>query len=283
MIVCLNGKFVDAKNAKISAFDPGFLYGDAVYETMRTYKGKPWQIDLHLKRLQGSLKIAKIRSPWSMKELAVLVLKLIQKNRYSESRIRLMVSRGVNATKGVVFQPTSVKLPTLFITCYPISLWRPGPVTTGSCVFFHVERSFPEVKTTSIFPLMMARMDADSRGAVDALLVDRDDFIYEGAISNVFVVKNDVLITPDKNILKGTMRDFILKLARKFCPCRIEFRAFTKRDFFSADEVFLTNAPRGIIAIHMVEERKICQTSHAPGPFTSQLKKVFDQYIHERF
>lgn len=285
MITCLNGKFVDSRKVKISPFDHGFLYGDSVYETMRTYKGKPWQIDLHLKRLQGSLKIAQIRLPWSIPELRQLVLKLIEKNGYPESRIRLMISRGESQTKGAVFRPESAQAPTLFITCYPLPVWRSSPVATGKCVFFNVERSFPDVKTTSLFPLVLARMYADSCGAVDALLVDYEGRIYEGAVSNVFIVQNGIIVTPDTNILKGTMRDFVLKLAGKFYP--IKFRNLTKRDFFHADEVFLTNAPRGIIAVTNIEGReiggKLPRTSRKFYPVAAHLKQLFDQYIDEHF
>lgn len=276
MIICLNGKFVDARKVKISPFDHGFLYGDGVYETMRTYKGKPWQIDLHLKRLQSSLKTAQIRLPWTMRELRQLVLKLIEKNHYPESRIRLMISRGESSTKGAVFHPESAQTSTLFITCYPLPVWQSESVATGKCVFFDVERSFPDVKTTSLFPLVLARMYADAQGAMDALLVDRNGNIYEGAVSNVLVVKRGVIVTPDANILKGTMRDFVLKLAKKFYP--IEYRVLTKRDFFHADEVFLTNAPRGIIAVTDIEGRKIGERNVA-----AHLKQLFDQYIDEHF
>lgn len=285
MIVCLNGKFVDARKVKISPFDHGFLYGDSVYETMRTYKGRPWQIDLHLKRLVHSLKVAQIRLPRLIPELRQLVLKLIEKNGYPESRIRLMISRGESLTKGAVFHFESAQVSTLFMTCYPLPVWKSFPVATGKCVFFNVERSYPDVKTTSLFPLVLARMYADSRGAVDALLVDHEGRIYEGAVSNVFIVQNGIVVTPDENILKGTMRDFVLKLAGKFYP--IKFWNLTKRDFFHADEVFLTNAPRGIIAVTDIEGRKIGgKLSGKSGkfyPVTTHLKEIFDQYIDEKF
>lgn len=290
MIVCLNGKFADVRKARISPLDHGFLYGDAVYETMRTYKGKPWQIDLHLNRLAHSLKIAQIRLPWAISGLRRMILKLIEKNGYPEARIRLMISRGESLTGGAVFHPESAQAPTLFITCYSLPVWRPFPVATGKCVFFDVERSFPGVKTTSLFPLVLARMFADKCGVVDALLVDRDGRIYEGAVSNVFVVKSGKIITPDTNILKGTMRDFVLKLARTFYP--IEYRVLTKRDIFHADEVFLTNAPRGIIAITDIEGRKIgggkidgklSGKSEKCYPVAARLKQFFDRYIDENF
>lgn len=279
MIVFLNGKYVDEQEAKISIFDQGFLYGDGVYETMRTYRGSLWRVDQHMKRLEKSMRLAGIALPYSYARLIDQVKTVIQKNKLKEARVRVMITRGVSASKGAKFAPNMQGKVTICITSYPL------PVFTGkvmlpevSVAFFPVERSFPTIKTTSMFPLVMARMHALQGGLFDTLLVDRDGYVSEGAVSNIFVVKKGVLYTPKAGMLQGVTRDAILRIARglvrKKKLKKIVYCYFKRSFVLSADEVFLTNAPSGVVSVVKVGERKI-----GSGHSGTVTKTIFSSFI----
>ncbi len=281
MFVSFNGKILDERRVAISPFDHGFLYGDGVYETMRTYKGNLFQFDVHAKRLFASLKCAKIQVSWSVKDLRGMVERLIAKNGFMEARVRVMVSRGVSVTKGAKFHPSVVSRPTLLIVAYLLPAWNAEVARQpkfGKGIFFEVERNFPEVKTTSIFPLVLARLAADKAQAADALLVNRDGMILEAATSNVFVVRDGVLITARDGVLSGTMRDMILKLAKKK-RVRVEFRPCTREEILSADEVFLTNAPRGITILTHIGAKKIGRGKVTHSSVATSLQHAFVDFI----
>lgn len=277
MIVFLNGKYVNESEAKVSIFDQGFLYGDGVYETMRTYKGKLWQVDAHMKRLEKSMQVAGMKLPYAYARLIDQVKMVILKNKFREARVRVMITRGVSASKGARFAPNVAGKITVCITCYAL------PVFTGKeklnevgVEFFPVERAFPTVKTTSLFPLVMARKYGLEQGLFDVLLVDRGGYVSEGAVSNVFVVKRGVLYTTRKGILLGVTRDAVLKEARKLVKQKvlkkIVYCYFKKPFVRSADEVFLTNAPSGVVSVTRIGERKI--GSGRAGVITKKIQEM---------
>lgn len=271
MIVFLNGKYVDEKEARVSVFDQGFLYGDGVYETMRTYRRKLWKVDLHMKRLEKSLAIAGVSLPYAGARLIDQIKLLIRKNGFREARVRVMITRGMSESKGARFAPSGMdadqKLKvaakaTVCIICYPLPIFT-GRAKLGevSVDFFPVERAFPTVKTMSLFPLVMARMYALRNRLYDVLLVDREGYVSEGAVNNIFVVKRGVLYTPRKGILMGVARDAVLRVARRLVKQKklkkIVYCFFKKSFVRSADEVFLSNAPSGVVAVTKVSGKAV--------------------------
>lgn len=257
MIVFLNNKYIPEQEAKISVFDQGLLYGDGVYETMRTYRGVLWKPDVHMKRLEKSMRVAGMVLPYSYARLIDQIKAVIRKNGYKEARVRVMITRGLSASKGARFAPGASGKVTVCVTCYPL------PIFTGKAAlsevnveFFPVERAFPTVKTTSMFPLVMARMHALQQGLFDVLLVDREGYVSEGAVSNLFVIRRGVLYTPKAGVLPGITRDAVLKIARRLVRQKvlrkIVYGYFKKSFVRSADEVFLTNAPSGVVAVTRV-------------------------------
>lgn len=263
MIVFLNGKYIDEREAKISVFDQGFLYGDGVYETMRTYRGSLWHVDTHMKRLEKSLAVAGIALPYSVARLIDQARMVIRKNGYKEARVRVMVTRGPSASKGARFAPVRAGKASVCILSYPIPIFDIKKVSLSEVTagFYPVERSFPSVKTTSMFPLVMARMYGLQNDFFDTLLVDREGYVSEGAVSNVFVVKKGVLYTPRAGMLPGVTRDSVLRIARGLVRQKklkkIVYCYFKRSFVLHADEVFLTNAPSGVVSVVRVGERKI--------------------------
>lgn len=263
MIVYIDGKFVKAKSAKISVFDPAFLYGDGIFETLRTCNGKIWQMQEHLERLYESAHMRGWKLPWKAKRLAELIEKTLQKNNFKESRIRVTISPGL-------------KQPTLFIWVQPLekipeTIYKKGV----SAITFPLERPFPQMKTTSMQPLIIARAEMMAKKAFDALLINRKGNVTEGTWANIFIVKKKLLITPRLGVLLGTTRSTILKIARKLF--RIKQRDITRRELINADECFLTNAPKGIIPVVRIDGEKI-GTGH-PGPITKHLIQEFEKKI----
>ncbi len=269
---------MDARRAKISVFDHGFLYGDGVYETMRTYRGELLFLDIHLKRLRESLRIAKISWSFSDAEIIGMVSKLIRKNNFREARVRLMVTRGASKTRGAAFRADVSGQPTVVMTMYTLPFWKPDSIHVGRAVLFPLDRTFPKVKTTSLFSLVLARQYAIEHDSDDALLVNHEGKITEGAVSNFFIVKKGVIVTPplSDGILPGTMREILVKIFKK---SRLKFseQSLFAKDIFSADEIFMTNAPRGISAVVSVDGKKI--GNGKIGSLTAEIQEKFQEYI----
>ncbi len=274
MRVCLNGKFVKEENAKVSVFDNGFLYGDGVYDTLRTYGGKVFGIERHVERLERSAKRMKIKLPFKKKEIGEMVLKLVDKNKFKESRIRITVTRGVGS-KGF----SECKNPTLLIQSVELKPELKSVYEKGvDVITVKLERMAPEAKTTSLLPMILAHQEMDRLDVFEAFYVDCRDFVTEGTITNLFIIKNGVLITPKKNVLEGMTRLIILKLAGD-CDLKVAERNVKRCALYEADEVFITNAPRKIIPVKKIDGIKVADGK--VGENTKKLMKAFDEYIQK--
>lgn len=263
MVVFLNGKFVNARDAKIPIFDPGFLYGDGIFETLRTYRGKLWQVSEHIERLFESARMRGWKLSWTSQELASAIEKTVARNHFPESRVRITITPGV-------------KQPTLFIWAQPLERLPARAYQKGvSAITFPLERPFPQMKTTSMQPLLIARNEMFRKRSYEALLINHKGYITEGTWTNVFIVRKKTLITPRLGVLLGTTRDTVLKLAKTLF--RIKLRDITRRELMSADECFLTNAPKGIVPVVRVDGEKI--GTGRVGPVTKHLMEEFDKKV----
>lgn len=284
----MNGRFINAKDAKVSIFDPGFLYGDGIFETLRTYKGEIWQIEKHLMRLYESARMRGWKLSWSPKELAEIVQKTLRRNNYPESRVRITITPGIKqpvlrshsgavslrraGDHGAVIKHMR---PTLFVWVQPLEKLPAAIYERGvSAITFPLERPFPQMKTTSLQPLLIARSEMLKKHAFDALLINHKGNITEGTWTNVFIVKKKMLMTPRLGVLFGTTRDTILKVARPLL--RVKLRDITRRELMRADECFLSNAPKGIVPVVKVDGEKIGSGSR--GPVTKHLQEEFEKF-----
>lgn len=263
MIVYLNGKFINARDAKIPIFDPGFLYGDGIFETLRTYRGKIWQMEEHLERLYESAKMRGWKLHLKPEQIAQAIEKTVAKNDFKESRVRITITPGVQT-------------PTLFIWCQPLEKLPKKVYSRGvSAITFPLERPFPQMKTTSMQPLLIARAEMAKKRAFEALLINCKGYITEGTWTNVFIVRKKKIITPRLGVLLGTTRSTVLKLAKPLL--RVKFKDISRRELLNADECFVTNAPKGIVPIVRVDNEKI--GTGRVGPITKHLMKEFDKKI----
>jgi branched-chain amino acid aminotransferase len=272
MYVVLNGKFVEAGKAFVPVADHGFLFGDGIYETLRTYGGRVWQINEHLKRLEASAKMLKIGLPWGRGKIAGWVEGLVKKNGFKESRIRVTVTRGRN---GTVF--TDSKKPTLLIQSVELKAQPPAVYAKGvDAITVKMKRTLPLAKTISLLPMVLAWQELARRKAYEAIYTDERGRVLEGTITNIFMVKKGITVTPKSGILKGTTRQAVMKAARG-AGISIKQRDFTVRSLRGADEVFITNAPRGIIPVRSVDGVRIGKGR--PGPVTEKITEAFEKLI----
>lgn len=277
MVVYLNGKFLDPRDAKISVFDHGFLFGDGIFETLRAHNGRVWQMEEHLERLYESSKMRGWKLSWTPKEMAEVIGKAVKKFGTGDARIRVTITPG--APVHVSGSTKAAKNPTLFIWVFPLEKLPPAFFRRGvAAITFPLERPFPQMKTTSMQPLLVARAEAARKRAFEALLINRRGEITEGTWTNVFIVKKKRLITPRLGVLPGTTRNMIVKLARPLL--RVKMRSFTRRELMNADECFVTNAPKGMVPIVKVDGEKI--GTGRVGPVTKHLMEVFEKKVMRR-
>lgn len=266
MVVYLNGKFVNARDAKVSVFDPGFLYGDGIFETLRTYQGKLLHTEEHLRRLYESAKMRGWKLSWTASELDYALEKTVARNGFSQSRVRIMITPGI-------------KQPTLFIWVAPLDRLPTSAYERGvSAITFPLERAFPQMKTTSMQNLLIARAEMFKKRAFEALLINRKGYITEGTWTNIFIVKKKIVLTPRIGVLLGTTRDIVLKIARPLF--RIKQRDITHRELLHADECFLTNSTKGIVPVIKIDAEKI--GTGRPGPVTRHLREELIKRYEQR-
>ncbi|NQU17544.1 MAG: aminotransferase class IV [Candidatus Saganbacteria bacterium] len=246
MYTYINGKIT--KKTDISIFDRGFLYGDGAFESLRTYKGIPFLLDQHLKRLSETCIILKIPPP---KDIFNIINKLMRKNHLKEAYIKIIVTRGESKEHGLSPKKASGK-PTLIIICKKI---KDLPINTlcKAIVYKKPRTSWigSRLKTLNYLENILAKIAADKALANEALFQDEKGNILEGTVSNVFIVKNGVLITSPLSmpILPGVTRNYIIKLAKKL-KIKVFEKNFKKKDLKTADESFITSSGPGIIPIN---------------------------------
>lgn len=262
MHVVLNGKFKEQKKAVISVTDNGFLYGDAIYETMRTKDGDVWLFGKHIKRLKKSAKAVGMKVPYATKEIRRMIEALIKKNKLKEARIRITLSRGSN---GIDFGPA--KRPTFLVQAEPIVLPSENLYKNGiSVVTYPIERPMPKVKSTSMLPTIAAYRYALKKNAFEAVLVDHRGRISECSMSNIFFVRKGKLITPKKYVLEGTVRNLIIKKGRA------KRTMIKERDLSKMDECFITSTIKGILPVTKINGKKVGDGN--VGPVTKNLMKI---------
>jgi branched-chain amino acid aminotransferase len=273
MIICINGKWMNDKQAKISVLDNAFLYGDGFYDTMRTYKGKVLELELHVQRVLHSAQVMNIELPWTEKQLKNWIQGTADRNKAKSARVRITISRGVND-----FDFTCTKNPLAVVTCEPLIL-NPKDYSSGvSVVTMHLQRILPEIKTVGLTHMVVAYKELFPKGIYEALIVSPDGNIPEGASTNLMIVKNGKIITPKTGMLPGLTRKRVLALAKKLAIPVIQ-KNIKLGALKSADEIFLTNRPRELIPVTKLNNKKV--GNGKPGPITKKLMDAYQDYIAE--
>ena len=274
--VCyLNGEFLPLDQAKISVLDRGFIFGDAIYEVIPVYRRKPLRLAAHLARLNRSLSEIRIDAPLSDGDWTGIIDELIGFQASDDQAIYLQVSRGVAKREFGLLQGIE---PTVFVVSNP---FLPPPkqhidngIAAVSLPDFRWLRC--DIKSTSLLGANMLRQFANDAGGAECVLF-RDGLLTEGSSSNIFVVKNGVLITPPKSrlILPGITYDLLLELASaNDVPTQV--RDVPEIEVKTADELMLSASLRELLAITQLDGKPV--GSGAPGPVFKRLYELFATY-----
>ena len=275
--VYIDGKLYPKSEAKVSVFDHGLLYGDGVFEGIRSYNGLVYKMNEHLDRLYESAHTLMLDIPLTKKEMTQAVLRVLKANRLQNGYIRLVVTRGVG---DLGLDPKKCKKATIIIitdniVLYPEALYRDGlEIITVPTVRNLPEALNPEIKSLNYLNNIMAKIEAGMAGYQEAILLNFQGYVAECTGDNIFVVKNGKLLTPPTYLgaLKGITRSAILQIAEgEGIPA--EEKIMTRHDVFNADEMFLTGTAAEIIPVVKVDGRKIGEGR--PGKMTLRLMKDF--------
>lgn len=279
--VWINGSFTEASSAKISVFDRGFLYGDGVFETMRSYAGVIFRVDLHLMRLFASLEAIRISPSYTREYLKAEIYKALKANDLKSAYIRVAVTRG-EGRFGLDFKDT-FRPNTVIITKefgeYPKRMYNRG--ISAKCVKSTRQNEYSPlagIKSLNFLNYIIARFNAKSNGASEAILTDTKGHIAEGASSNIFLVKKGALLTPDLScgILPGITRGVIVEIAKRL-KIAVKEKKVAHKELLLADEVFLTNSLIEILPVTRIDSRKIGNGS--PGEMTKLLRISYQKQI----
>lgn len=276
--IYLNGNFVSQDEAKISVFDRGFLFGDSIYEVIPVFRNNFVGINQHLERLNQSLTAIKIEPPLKIEEWHLILRELLQLNTYKEDdlTIYLQVTRGAPLNRSHAI-PTQVK-PTVLAMCYPTPKKPFNEVAKGFSAITETDKRRTDcfIKSTCLLPNVLSYQHALDQSACEAILI-RDGYALEGTSSNLFIVKNNTVITPplSPNILSGVTRDIILQL----CDANnipTQESPIKKEELYQADEVWVSGSTKEICPITSIDNQTIGQGQ--PGPMWQRLTRLYDQY-----
>ncbi|MCX5685877.1 MAG: aminotransferase class IV [Candidatus Omnitrophica bacterium] len=270
--VWINGRLRDAGEAKVSVNDRGFLYGDGVFETMRSYAGTVFKIDRHLGRLFKSLKVLKIRPSYSKETIEKAVYRTLEANGLKNAYIRLTITRG-----GA--DPTAVIIVREF-EGNPAAMYRSGITVKIANTRQNEYSPLTGIKSLNFLNHIIPKEKARIDGYDDAILLNTKGDIAEGSTSNVFTVKKNELITPSIScgILPGITRSVIIEIAGRM-KIKVRERCISPKELLSGDEVFLTNSLVEVLPVTKIGAKRIA--GGLPGEISKLLRISYQRQVIE--
>jgi branched-chain amino acid aminotransferase len=273
MKVYINGKYRDEADASISVFDHGLLYGDGIFEGIRAYNGRVFKLKEHIDRLFCSAKAILLTIPMAHAELMDAVLQTCRQNEVRDGYIRLVVTRGVG-TLGL--NPNRCKDPAVIIIAgmiqlYPPELYQKGMeiITVPTVRNLHSALN-PAIKSLNYLNNILAKIEANNSGCEEAIMLNAEGFVAECTGDNVFIVKENHVLTPPltAGALYGITRRVVLEMAIQL-GFKAEEANLTRYDLFNADECFLTGTGAELVPVVRIDGRMI--GAGKPGPVTERL------------
>ncbi len=272
MTVYLNGRFLPLEDAKISVLDRGFIYGDGVYELIPVYHRQPFRLRQHLARLQRSLDGIRMVNPHTDAEWESIIRELVARTAFDDQGVYFQVTRGV-AKRDHSF-PLDVA-PTVFMMSNPLSLPTAEQVERGVAVVTAIDERWLhcDLKTISLLGNVLARQRATDAGAAETVLF-RNGFLTEASASNVFIVRDGVVLGPpkDNQILPGITYDAAFELARGG-GLAVEVRPISRDEALAADEMWLSSSTKEVLAVTTVDGKSFAGGS--PGPVFRKMHELF--------
>ena len=277
-IVYLNGKFMPIEEAYVPVLDRGFIFGDGVYEVVPAYSKHPFQLAEHLRRLQYSLDKVRITNPHSDAEWAQLIAEIIKRNNGDDQSVYFQVTRGV-AKRDHAF-PKGVT-PTVFMMSNPLVTPSPALVDSGvACISAEDYRWLNcDIKSVSLLGNCMLRQLSADVDAAETILF-RDGRLTEASSSNVFIVRNGVVLTPPKDnlVLPGITYDVVLEIARAR-EFEVEVCDVTEADVRSAEEIWLTSSNKEVLAVTTLDGKPV--GDGRPGLLFRRMHALYQQFKQE--
>jgi D-alanine transaminase len=274
-MIYLNGKFMPIEEACVPVLDRGFIFGDGIYEVIPVYSRKPFRLAEHLNRLQHSLDGIRLQNPFNDTDWKNLLEQVIAKNEGEDQYLYLHITRGV-AKRDHAF-PANVP-PTIFIMSNPLLPPPAELLVSGASAITAIDNRWIrcDVKAISLLPNVLLRQLAVDVHAIETILI-RDGFLTEGAASNIFVVKDKVLLAPPKShlMLPGITYDVVLELAATNKIAH-EVREISETEIRTADEILLTSSTKEIMPITFLDNNSV--GSGKPGAMFTQLHTLYQQY-----
>jgi len=279
--VYLNGRFLPLAEAGISPLDRGFLYGDGAYELVPVYSRRPFRLAEHLTRLQATLDGIRLAHPLDSTRWAAVVERLVVEAPWDDQSIYLQVTRGADNKRDHAFPPASVP-PTAFAFSSPLVTTPAAIRATGVAAITVADDRWAhcDLKVVSLLANILARQQAVDAGCAEALLI-RDGCLKEGAASNIFVVKDGVLLAPPKTrfLLPGVTYDIVLELAASHGQ-PLEIREIHEDELRAADEVWMTSSTKEVLAITTLDGRPVGSGANAgkPGPLGERMWRWYQDF-----
>jgi len=277
MKVFLNGKLVNKDDARITVFDHGLLYGDGVFEGIRSYNGLVFKLNEHIDRLFESAEAIELKIPMSKKEITGAIIETLTANGLRDAYIRLVVTRG---SGDLGLDPRKCKRATIFIIAdkivlYPKEFYEIGlNIVTAKTRRNLKEALNPQIKSLNYLNNILAKVEAIKADAQEAMMLNSDGYVAECTGVNIFIVKSGILITPphEAGVLNGITRCAVIGLARE-AGIKVEEKMLKPDKIYSADECFLTGTAAEIVPVKKIDDKVI--GNGKPGAVTNKLLAAF--------
>ncbi len=281
--VYIGGKFYDKADAKISVYDHGLLYGDGIFEGIRSYAGRVFRLADHVNRLYDSARSIHLEIPIPREEMTRAVVDTLAINGIKDGYVRLVVTRGAGS---LGLDPRKTTDPQIIviadsISLYPAELYEHGlKIVTAGTMRNHPAALNPRVKSLNYLNSILAKIEGTNAGCLEALMLNHKGEVAECTGDNIFLVRSGELHTPsvDAGILEGITRDAVMELARG-AGIKVVERAMDRHDVYTADECFLTGTAAEVIPVVECDGRPI--GTGKPGPITRDLLARFHRLVRE--
>ena len=242
LLIYLDGNFVPKSEAKVSVYDHGFLYGDGVFEGIRAYNGRVFKLKEHVDRLYDSAKAIAMDIPLTKEEMTEIILETLRKNNLKDAYIRPIVSRGIG---DLGLDPRKCEKPCVVVIAQGWGamygdLYEVGLTGVSVCIRRNAPDALsPNIKSLNYLNNILAKIEANEKGGDEAIFLDQNGFVCEGSGDNIFIVKNDQVLTPNTvSNLKGITRATAIELLDEMGYKTIETN-LGLFDLYTADEIFV--------------------------------------------
>lgn len=273
-IVFLNGVFSPQEDALVSVMDRGFMFGDGVYEIIPFFSGNPLRFSQHISRLNNSLSSIQINNPYTEDEWKAIISEVINRNPVANNlSLYIQITRGVSEREHIYDNDLK---PTVFVMCKPII---DRDFSAGVSVIIHedIRWQYCHVKTISLLPgILLKKLALETDGSFEAILI-RNGLVTEGAASNVFVIKNRVIKTPEKDgsVLPGITRDLLLDVMHESGFECMETK-IAEKELKEADEIWITSSTMGVVPVVKLDGEIVGKGK--PGEVWEQVNRLYETF-----